>query len=100
MKKNAKKMSKKDKIIKGIKQRAASSSSLDVSKPSSPATSQPAGSLISTGLSHYKSTTPTLLRAIDIYLVFIMMTGVIQFVYMLLVGMILNICFDLRDVPI
>jgi hypothetical protein len=34
-------MSKKDKIIKGIKQRAASSSSLDVSKPSSPATSKP-----------------------------------------------------------
>ncbi|KAI8988600.1 DAD/Ost2 [Mycotypha africana] len=34
----------------------------------------------------YKTDTPASLKLIDVYLVYIMMTGVIQFVYMVIVG--------------
>lgn len=57
---------------------------------STPAVQIPAvkstGNLLTDGMAHYRENTPVLLQAIDVYLVFVMMTGVIQFVYMLLVG--------------
>jgi hypothetical protein len=84
-------------IKKQIQQKAANNSTTSTSS-SKPIAPVPTGNLISTGLANYTKTTPTLLQAIDVYLVFVMMTGVIQFVYMLLVG--IKVSLIVRNVPV
>lgn len=44
------------------------------------------GKIVSEFLGSYKTNTPSLLKVIDVYLAFVLFTGVIQFVYCALVG--------------